>query len=270
VLTEVTGRLQFIHEYLTTDASGARLEGFVRTMLRPLSEQLGFAPVPADTDDRRALRAVVIRALGTTGNDDEIVRQARAALDRALAGRTEENAGSAGAPDATLDRAIVQVAAEHGDGRLFDDLFAAAARAGAPDERHLYLLATAAFRDPAIIERALPHTVSPEVRPQDTARYLAAFLDNPVARPRAWSFIKSNWSTLEPRLRISNARFTLVDALASFCDAAARDDIRAFFETNRVQGIAGVLSRSIEQADNCIDLREKHTKPVADWLASRP
>ena len=163
----------------------------------------------------------------------------------------------------------MQIAAEHGDDRLYDALFAAAARASSPDERQRYLFATTAFRDPAIIERALQRTFSSDVRTQDTARYLASFFDNPVARPRAWSFIKSNWTTLEPRLRIFNGRVTLANALASFCDGAARDDIRAFFETNRVQGMAGALNRTIEQINNCIDLREKQTKPVSDWLASR-
>ena len=77
----------------------------------------------------------------------------------------------------------MQIAAEHGDDRLYDALFAAAARAGSPDERQRYLFATTAFRDPAIIERALQRTFSSDVRTQDTARYLASFFDNPVARP---------------------------------------------------------------------------------------
>ena len=105
VLSEVTGRLQFIHEYLTTNASRPRFEAFVRTMLRPLFEQLGFSPASSDTDDRRALRAVVIGALGTIGNDGDVVRQARAALDRALA----TGADSAGKPGAVaLDPTLAE------------------------------------------------------------------------------------------------------------------------------------------------------------------
>jgi aminopeptidase N len=269
VLSEVTGRLHFIHEYLTTNGSRPRFEGFVRMMLRPLFEQLGFSPASSDTDDRRALRAVVIGALGTVGNDGDVVRQARAALDRALAA-----GGSAGTPgavalDPTLAESIVQIAAEHGDDRLYDALLAAAAGANAPDERERYLFATTAFRDPAIIDRALQRTFSSDVRTQDTVRYLASFFDNPIARPRAWSFVKSNWATLEPRIRVFNARLRLVSGLASFCDEAARDDIRTFFENNRVQGITGALNRTIEQINNCIDLTEKQTRPVSDWLAAR-
>ena len=58
---DVTERLGFIHEYLTTDATRGRFEAFVRTMLRPLFGQLGFSPCTPSgtTTNRRALRAVV-------------------------------------------------------------------------------------------------------------------------------------------------------------------------------------------------------------------
>ncbi|MDO8795783.1 MAG: M1 family metallopeptidase, partial [Vicinamibacterales bacterium] len=86
VLGDVTERLGFIHEYLTTDATRGQFETFVRTMLRPIFGQLGFSPASSDNNDRGALRAVVIGALGTIANDEDVVRQSRAALDRLLAG----------------------------------------------------------------------------------------------------------------------------------------------------------------------------------------
>jgi len=260
VLGDVTARLGFIQEYLTIDATRGRLETFVRTMLRPLFGQLGFSS-SSDNDDRRALRAVVIRALGTTANDGDVVRQSRAALDRVLAG---------GAPlDPTLAESVVRVAAQHGDERLYDALAAAAARATAPGERTLYLFASTEFRDPRLIDQALQRTLSSDVRTQDAARYLARFFINPVARPRAWSFVKTNWTTLQPKLQIYNAGVTLTRALDTFCDGAARDDIRSFFDTHRLPGVTGALNQTIERINNCIDLREKQTKPVSDWLAAR-
>jgi aminopeptidase N len=276
VLRDVTERLGFIHDYLTTDRTRGRFETFVRTMLRPLYGELGFSPAilspgppgppgpagpPGDNDERRALRAVVIGALGTIGNDGDVVRQSRAAFDRSLSGGP--------ALDRTLRESIVRIAAHHGDERLYDAMMAAASRATSPDERSLYLLASTHFRDPRIIERALQRTLTSEVRTPEAARYLASFFDNPIARPRAWSFLKSYWSALEPKLRGFSAGVTLVRALDAFCDVAARDDIRTFFDTHRLPRMSGALNQTIERIDNCIDLREKHTAPVSDWLASR-
>ena len=269
VLSDLTERLGFIHEYLTTDATRGRFETFVRTMLRPLFGELGFSPStspsafsPGDNDDRRALGAVVMGALGTIANDGEIVRQSRASLDQALA-------GNGSALDPTLRESVVQIAAEHGDERLYEALNAAAARSTSPDERDVYFQASAKFRDPRIIDLALQRTLSSDVRTQDTARYLAAFFDNPVARPRAWSFVKSNWMALEPKLRVLNAGARIANALDGFCDISARDDIRTFFDTHRLPGVSGALHLAIERINNCIDLREKQTEPVSDWLATR-
>ena len=270
VLGDVTGRLGFIHEYLTTDATRARFEAFVRSMLRPALDRLGLTLLTGltgspgrrgDNDDRLALAAVVIDALGTIADDADVVRQSRAALDRSLAGGP--------ALDPALAESVVQIAAQHGDERLYDALAAAAARATSPAERSLYVFASTGFRDPRIIDRALQRTLSSDVRTQETARYLAGFFDNPVARPRAWSFVKTYWSALEPKMRIFNAGATLARSLDAFCDAAARDDIRAFFDTHRLPGVTGALNQTIERINNCIDLRGKQTKPVSDWLAAR-
>jgi hypothetical protein len=265
VLRDVTERLAFIHDYLVTDRTRERFQAFVQTMLRPLFGELGFSPArpPRDNDDRGALRAVVIDALGTIGNDREVVRQSRAALDRSLSG------GPALGVDRTLSGSVVRIAAQHGDERLYDALTAATARATSPDERSLYLQASAHFRDPRIIERALQRTLTSEIRVQEAAPYLASFFDNPVARPRAWSFLKSYWSALEPKLRGFNSAATAVRALDAFCDVATRDDIRSFFDTHRLPRVMGVVNQTIERINNCIDLRGKQTGPVSDWLASR-
>ena len=262
VLGDVVERLGFIRDYLTTDATRGRFEAFVLSMLRPLFEQLGFSPSSSDSDDRRALRAVVIGALGTIANDGEVVRQARATLDWALT-------GNGAALDPTVREAVVQVAAAHGDERLYEAFIAAAARSTTPDERNLYFLASGKFRDPRIIDRGLRRTLSNEVRTQDTTRYLAAFFDNPVARPLAWSFVKANWTELEPKLRIFSAGARVANSLDGFCDSGVRDDIRTFFDTHRLTGVTGALPRTIDRINNCIDLREKQAKPLSDWLNRR-
>jgi aminopeptidase N len=258
VLNEVVTALAFVREYLTSDATRGPFEAFVRTLWRPLFNQLGFAAASSDGDDSRALRAVVTTALGTTGNDLEIASKARAALDRALAG---------GPPlDPALAAGIVQIAAEHGDASLYDSLMAAAARAKSPDEQQLYLFAASWFHHPVIIDRALQRAVTPSMRSQDTALYLARFFANPVARPRAWSFVKAQWTALEPKIAIFNSDVALVGALGAFCDEASRDDVKAFFTTHALPAAARTLEQTIERIDNCIDLKARQAKAVDGWL----
>jgi aminopeptidase N len=261
VLTTITGPLATIREYVVTDVSRPQFEEFVRRLLRPMFAELGFASKPADSDDRRELRAALIGTLGTTGDDPDVVAQARAALDHALAG---------GPPlDPTLATPIVSVAARHGDQNLYDALRAAADRAESPEERYRFLFALGDFRDSALIDRGLQQVLSPQLRSQDTALYLARHMANPVARPRAWAFIMEHWSELQPKIFIAEGDTTLVHSLSTFCDARSRDDIKSFFASHPLPTAARTLSQTIERIDNCIAMREKQAPVLASWLDSR-
>jgi aminopeptidase N len=257
----VTGRLDFMHDYLTTDATRGRFEAFTRSLLRPSFDELGFQPAPGDSDERRTLRAVVVGALGGPGEDADVVAKSRAALDRALAG---------GPPlDPTLAGEIVEIAASHGDAKLYDALTAVLAKATSPDEHDRYLFALAAFREPALIDRGLRYALSPQLRSQDTAIYLGQFFRNAAARPRAWGFVKQHWAELEPKITIAGGDVSLVGSLSAFCDAGARDDIKAFFAAHKLPAAARTLDQTVERINNCIELRATQSPALAAWLAGR-
>ena len=261
VLANVTERLDFIEEYLTDRGSRPRFQRFVRTLFGPLFQEVGFTSASVDSDERRALRATLIDTLGTTGEDEQVAATARAALDQSLRGGTPL--------DPTLSRSIIAVAAARGDRALFDALLAASERASSPDERYRYLYALAGFRDPALIDRALEYSLTSKLRSQDTGAYFARFLAQEAARPRAWAFLKQHWTELEPKVAIFGGDTTVVGSLSSFCDAASRDDISAFFKQHPLPAATRTLNQTIERINNCIALRTAQTPVVGSWLASR-
>ena len=61
----------------------------------------------------------------------------------------------------------------------------------------------------------------------------------------------------------------LVAALGTFCDAHARDDIRAFFQDHPLPGAVRTLDQTLEHIDNCIATRNGQSGAVATWLAAR-
>jgi aminopeptidase N len=258
VLSGITDRLDTIDEYLTTPDTRPRFQRFVRTLFSPLFQEIGFTSTAVDSDERRALRATLIHALGATGADSQIAAAARTALDRTLAG------GPALEP--TLARSIISVAAQWGDSTLFDALLAASDRAASPDERYRYLYALAQFRDPALIDRALALSTTSTVRSQDTAAFFARFFSEESARPRAWTFLKQHWTELEPKVTIFGGDTTMVGALSNFCDAASRDDIASFFRQHPLPSAARTLTQTLERIDNCIALRAAQTNSVTEFL----
>jgi hypothetical protein len=261
VLGEVTKRLAFIGDYLTTGQTRPRFEQFVQMLLRPLFNELGIMATSGEDDDRRALRAVVIESLGATGGDRDVASKAREVLDRALAGT---------APlDTTAADAIITVAAKHGDSALYDALSAAARRATSPSERYRYLYGLTAFEDPALVQRGLEYALSAELRSQDTATYLGRFLANPATNNLAWAFTKRHWTDLAPKIAISYGDVPLVQSLQSFCDPRTRDDIRSFFAAHKLPTASRALDQTLEGMSNCIAVKEKQTPALAVWLTRR-
>src|SRR6185436_15921838 len=138
VLTQITDRLSFIDNYLTTDETRSAFRAWIRTLLKPLYTDLGIGALPGDSDNRKELRAVVVNALGGIAHDPEVVAAARTALDRSLL----RQQASASAPlEPTAANAIVNVAAQHGDRALFDALLAAIPQTTLPEERNRYMYA---------------------------------------------------------------------------------------------------------------------------------
>ena len=291
VLSDVTGRLRAIHDDLTTDATRPGFEAFIRTLLRPLYDELGMTPSAGDVrgaaapggavrgagapggevrgagapgvedDDRRQLRAVVVAALGGIGNDADVAAQARTILDGSLS--------RGAALDPTLADAIVAVAAAHGDAKLFDALAVAADRATSPEDRYRYLYALTDFTDPALVDRALQRILTDKIRTQDAAIYLAQFFARPASRDRAWSFLTSHWDALAPKVTIFGGDVSLVRASGAFCDAAGRDRVAAFFAAHPLPAATRTLSQAQEQIRTCIRLRERQAPALAEWLNQR-
>jgi aminopeptidase N len=261
VLSEVSGRLLFVRDYLTTTETRPKYEQFVRSLFGPLYRELGLNAKPGDSDDRLELRATVIQTLDRGGNDANLAADARSALQQSLSG--------AAAMDASAARTVAMVAARHGDGALWDQLLAASQKATSPNEQYRYLYALGAFEDSALIDRGLNFSLTPELRGQDTPSFLGTFLSNPVARQRAWAFVKQHWNELAPKVTISGGDVRLVESLGAFCDARSRDDIKDFFKTHKLPTASRTLDQTIERINNCMAMKEKESANVAAWLAAR-
>jgi aminopeptidase N len=261
VMEEVTRRLAVIDDDLTTATTRPKFQAFTRSLLRPLFDEVGFTGTGGETDDRRSLRSTLIGALGTFGQDSDVIAKARAALDRSLAG---------GPPlDSTAADAIVTAAATHGDQKLFEALAAAADAASSPEDQYRYLFALAAFQDPALLQRALERTLSPQLRNQDAALYLARFFINEQSQGLAWAFVKEHWSALEAKVTIFGGDTNLIRSMGAFCEAGSREEIAAFFAAHPLPAAARTLTQTLEQINSCIALKQRQTPAVTAWLAAR-
>jgi len=139
-----------------------------------------------------------------------------------------------------------------------------------PDERQPVLLCGGRFSRSGARRSRPARAISSDVRAQDAALYLAEFFTNPAARPRAWAFVTANWTALEPKPDDLQRRREARQRAGLVCDTGTRDSIVTFSRRIHCKAPRRTLDQTIERINNCIELRDRQTKAVGDWLAARP
>jgi aminopeptidase N/puromycin-sensitive aminopeptidase len=259
----IDAHLQYVGAYVVTEADRAQYQAWLRNLLQPTMQELGWKAAPEESADSKGLRATIAFTLGYAGHDPEAIAQARRLVEQAMS--------DPGSVDATLLSSITPLAAMNGDAALYEKYLAAMKAAKSPEEYYRYFFGLAEFRRPELVERNLQFALTPEVRNQDATGFLEAMLRSSDAakRARVWAFIKSHWPDLEHRLA-SYTRGEIFSATSSMCDAGDRDDVQAFYAQHRVDSAERTVRQSVERMNNCIDMREQQGSRLASWLKQQP
>jgi puromycin-sensitive aminopeptidase len=263
VIETVADRIDYLSDHLIDDAQRPAFERWVRQLLRPVSDKLGWTPKSNEGDDRQALRSTVLYTLGYAGRDPDVLREARRRIDMYLA--------SAGSVDPSIFNAAVQLAALTGDDALYNRYFnrarSAAGRAERGDNAFGFRVGLAFFPDPGLTKRTLEFATSPEVRTQDSPTILGVLLSRPWAAPDTWEHIKTHWDDLQKTGTFMGLR-TIIGSTNDFCDRPARDDIARFFEVSRTAANERLARQSLETIDRCIAMRESQSISLSEFLKS--
>jgi len=234
------------------------LERFVRGLVGPAVADLGWAPAPGDDDLIRQLRGDLLRALGTLGNDGAV--QARAAELYAAALR------DARAVDANVLPALIAILAHVGDAARYKEFVERFRSAATPQEEQRYLYALAAFRHRQPIEETLAKTINGEIRTQDAPFVARAMLMNVDARELTWSFIKSQWDTMD-RLYPKHGLRRMCEGVTGLVTPELERDVHAFFASRQVDLGGRTLEQYLEQLRIAVALRDREGGPLAAHLA---
>jgi aminopeptidase N len=259
VVHDMLQRLDYIGNYLVTESDRSSYQKFVRNLLQPLATELGFNPAAGDSDQRRDLRARVLRTLGYTGRDPQALAAAKALAQREL---QDPNA-----VDPTLSETAFRLAAVEGDAAFYDKLRERLKAATSPEQYYLYLGALTQFSDPALLRRTLELALTPEIRNQDAFLVIAQVMQNPAGTKLAWDFSRSHWPEIQ-KIGGTFAGAFLVYTTSTFCDPAARDQVQEFFREHQVPEAERTLRQTLETINSCIDLKSRQAQNLAGWLQS--
>ncbi len=172
-----------LFERVVPDGDRPVLAAAVRSLLGPLHRQLGWDARPDDGERTPTLRASVLRALGTIGDDAEV---------QAEAGR---RFGVAAGLDPDTEAAILDIVAGVGGEPEFESFLARYRSPANPQEENRYLYALASFHDLALADRAF-ELATTEVRTQNAPFLVQLLVANRVTGPHTWGRVTEEWDTL--------------------------------------------------------------------------
>jgi aminopeptidase N len=201
-----------------------------------------------------------VALLAGAGEDAELAAAVRARVERWLAERT------ALAPD--LVSTYLKVAARNGDAALFDRLLDAASREQDARARRQLLEALGAFREPALVDRALALFGSDRFDVREAGWMLWTMSGQRASRQRLFDWTRASFDQLSARLPAQSAAAMAYTA-AGFCDADHRREISEFFRP-RAAALPGgeiVLGQVLGIVEVCIARRAAQEDAVSGFLA---
>ena len=257
VVEDVLGRINYINEHLVSDEDQDAYRAWVRQYVAPGIKEVGWEPKPGESDEYRALRARFFGSDGYDGRDPAALAEAKKLADKALA--------DSSSVDSDLAGTAFGLVAINGDAAFYDKLMMGLKNPKSPEDYYLYFYTLPGFSDPALLQRTLDFAISSDVRSQDALGLIDGVLNNKDGRKLAWDFIQTHWDAIA-KAGGPFASAQVVGATSGFCDAAMRDQVTEFFTAHKVEAAERTYKQSIENINNCIDLKSQQESKLSAWL----
>lgn len=259
VVGEVVSRLDGLERRCLGAADEAAYRAFVANLFNARLTTLGWDTAASDGDDRRLLRAAVLRGLALVGRSPTVVSEAATRLAQTWSG------------EKTLDPNLLDVAsmasARAGGAALFDTFLERHKTDSDPASKRRTLVSLASFESPALRTRALELSLDEKVVPmQDATTYFAALLSNRPARDEAWSFMQKNWDGVRKRTAAPFLTRRLIESLGDLTHL--RDEVEAWFDKHAesLAAAPAALRQTRERLRLDADVLARGQGELSRWL----
>jgi puromycin-sensitive aminopeptidase len=230
-----------------------KLEAFVRDRLAPAFTDLGWAPKRGEHELTKQLRADVIRALGTLGNDP------------AVQGRAAEIHQGPDSVDPNLVPPVIAILAHVGDADRYEKFVSRMKSAKTPQEERRYLYALALFQPPDLVDRTLSKCVNGEIRTQDGPFIVRMLLMTVHGRERAWDFVKKEWDRMDRLFPKSGLR-RMCEGVIGLATPELERDVRRFFEERKIDLGGKTLEQYLEELRIAVTMRQRDGETIRAYL----
>ena len=255
----LAGALTGIDKVLDGDARQA-LQAFVRTLVAPALEHLGWEPVAGEDDLTRQARGTVLTTLGVLGADPGVRARARETHEAYVA--------DPGSVDPNVAGAVVSILAASGtedDHATFLERFKTST---SPQESLRYLYGLAGFPQAELADRTMAMTLSGDIRTQNAPFVLLLLLANREVNEQTWEFVKGEWDTILERFP-DNSISRFLGGITNLTTPELVADVAAFLGSHPVPQGSRTVEQHLERQRVNSALRAREAGAVGAHLAGR-
>jgi puromycin-sensitive aminopeptidase len=258
VMSAMIGQFSAIRKVMDSSLQ-PQFSGFVRDRLVPTKTRLGWQAGKDESDLVRMLRADVLKSLGTFGQDNDTIKEARERYSVYLK--------KPDAIDPDLIDPVIDIVAYNGGAAEYEEIKHLWKTAKTPEAEHRALMALALFRKPELIKQTLAMSLSKDVRTQDAPHLLSIELSNDIGKELAWNFTKTNWEKLKARFPM-NMLPRIVGAAGSISTPEHEADLRAFFKSHPVPAGKRAVAKLLERVSINVNFRKNSEGALKNWLST--
>jgi aminopeptidase N len=236
-----------------------RFRAFVRELVGPRLQSLGWQAAEGEDDLTGELRGLLIRALAVLGDDADAQAEA--------AERFEQQLRDPASVDPPVTAAVVAVVAANGGEAEYDRYIERFKEATTPQEQLRYLYALADFPDEELMARTLEFLIGPDVKTQNAPYALARCILNRERGEQAWRFVREHWDH-------ANAAFPnpsivrMVDPVKTLTRPEQQADVAGFFAEHDIPQAAKTLQQVLERQRVNVALRTREAPRLADHFST--
>jgi puromycin-sensitive aminopeptidase len=256
VWTAILGPLTELHHVAAPDDRPG-VEAFVRDLVTPVVERLGWHPEPGESDRVRQWRGSLLRTLGITGADAATIATSREVLER-----SRQDPGTV---DGDVASAALAIVAGNGAMADFEDFVNHFKDATNPQEANRYRRALASVPDDEAAGTALQMVLDGTVRRHDSPLTLALMLAQRVTGDATWYGMQENWDEVVGAMKGASMRRVL-DLIYFRSAPEVAADIENWLTLHPLPGCGPQTAQQLELLEVRVGLRRRAAEDLGPAL----
>jgi len=259
VVPHLSFRVTSLRKYIAPQLR-PQYQQYVQAVLLPQKQRLGWQAQEGESDLVQDARKSVLIALGTFGQHQPTIAEAKSLFAKYRADRTSI------APN--LVSVVLGIVSFNGSATEYEQVKQLWQSAKTPESEEMELMTLTNFQKPELIQKTLMLSLSNQVHTQDRPRMWSSLLSNDSAKRMSWSFIKLHWPEI-----VAKCPPMALDHVAGGCRSfdtfADEKDLRLFFAAHKTPAIESAVNRMLEDVHLSVRFRDKNAVYINNYMRDR-